>query len=163
MGKGLGVPSGFTWCFGVKSSVLTYLPQADSSDVCGASRAPYLRSAAAECTSRERGGEDRVPFFSPRSTGLRSVYIAGTEVGKTRAVYPAPEASAGLGRTKYPPKKSGRIALGKRWSRGSSSVRKRPHDPALVGDGSVGLSSDEEGLLAPKLPTARRGRQASKG
>lgn len=48
--------------------------------------------------------------------------------------------------------------------RGSSSVRKRSRDNAPVGDGSVDLSSDEEGLLPPKkLPTTRRGRQASRG
>ncbi|KAF9424834.1 hypothetical protein HW555_000135 [Spodoptera exigua] len=41
-----------------------------------------------------------------------------------------------------------------------SSARKRPRNPALVGGGSLDVSSEEEGLLAPKLPTARRGRQA---
>ncbi|KAF9412813.1 hypothetical protein HW555_008816, partial [Spodoptera exigua] len=83
----------------------------------------------------DRGGKDRGLLLNPRSMGIVARFL-----------------SHGAG---------WRVDV--RGSRGSSSVRKRPHDPALVGDGSVGLSSDEEGLLAPKLPTARRGRQASKG
>nr|XP_049691667.1 uncharacterized protein LOC126053518 [Helicoverpa armigera]XP_049704749.1 uncharacterized protein LOC126056273 [Helicoverpa armigera]XP_049706070.1 uncharacterized protein LOC126056578 [Helicoverpa armigera] len=46
-------------------------------------------------------------------------------------------------------------------SRGTASRfwRKRPRDEVSDRDGSIGLSSSEEDLSAPKVPTARRGRK----